>query len=243
MKIGLVSEIFQDGNIEYNINQIKRRMIECSKRNFDLICFGESFLQGFEGLSWEYHEDLTRACSQNDEIMRSLKELAISYKIAISFGYIERDEGTIYSSNIVISDDGEILNNYRRITPGWKEPIADRRYYKEGNGFSIFNFKGKKFATAICGDLWYEENINSIKQLKADFVLWPLYVDYSVDKWEKGEREEYALQAKQTQAPVLMINSYVEDEKRAKGGCCIFDDGDVLKELPMGNLGVLEYEI
>ena len=41
---------------------------------------------------------------------------------------------------------------------------------------------------------------------------------------------------KPIQAPVLMINSYVEDEKRAKGGCCIFQNGHVLKELPMGNL-------
>lgn len=48
---------------------------------------------------------------------------------------------------------------------------------------------------------------------------------------------------KPIQAPVLMINSYVEDEKRAKGGCCIFQNGHVLKELPMGELGVLEYNI
>ncbi|WIV11526.1 carbon-nitrogen hydrolase family protein [Proteiniborus sp. MB09-C3] len=243
MKIGLVSEVFQDGNIGYNFNQIKKQLIKCSEKKFDLICFGESFLQGFEGLSWEYHQDLLKACSQNDEIISSLRGLAIRHKIALSFGYIEREEDIIYSSNIVISDSGEILDNYRRISPGWKEPIADLRYYKEGNGFSLFNYKGKRFATAICGDLWDDEHIDSIKELKADCVLWPLYVDYSIDKWENGEREEYAHQVKEIQAPVLMINSYVEDESRAKGGCCVFQNGHVLKELPMGSLGVLEYEV
>lgn len=243
VKIGLVSEVFQDGNIGYNFNQIKKQLIKCSEKKFDLICFGESFLQGFEGLSWEYHQDLLKACSQNDEIISSLRGLAIRHKIALSFGYIEREEDIIYSSNIVISDSGEILDNYRRISPGWKEPIADLRYYKEGNGFSLFNYKGKRFATAICGDLWDDEHIDSIKELKADCVLWPLYVDYSIDKWENGEREEYAHQVKEIQAPVLMINSYVEDESRAKGGCCVFQNGHVLKELPMGSLGVLEYEV
>ena len=115
MRVGLVSEVFQDENIEYNLNQMKRWLIESSKKKFDLICFGESFLQGFEGLSWEYHKDLTRAFSQNDEIILLLRGLAKRYKTAISFGYIERDEGTIYSSNMVISDDGEMLDNYRNL--------------------------------------------------------------------------------------------------------------------------------
>jgi len=128
MKIGLVSEIFRDGNIEYNVNQIKKRLIEGSRKNIDLICFGESFLQGFDGLSWEYHEDLTRDCSQKDDIIRSLREFAAKYKTALSFGYIEKSEGTIYSSNIVISDSGEIISNYRRISPGWKEPIAVKKW-------------------------------------------------------------------------------------------------------------------
>ncbi len=243
MKIGLVSEIFKDGDTEYNFNQIKQQIIKCSEKKFDLICFGESFLQGFEGLTWEYKQDLSIARSQNDEIICALREHAIRYKIALSFGYIEREEGSIYSSNMVISDNGEILNNYRRVSAGWKEAIADPRYYKEGKRFSLFSYKGKKFATAICGDLWYEENIDSIKKLDADCVLWPLYVDYSVKKWESGEREEYANQIKEIQAPVLMINSYVEDEHRAKGGCCVFQNGLVIRELLMGDIGILEYDI
>jgi len=243
MKIGLVSDVFRDGNIEYNVNQIKKRLKEGSRKKIDLICFGESFLQGFDGLSWEYHEDLSRACSQKDDIILSLREYASICKIALSFGYIEKDEGTIYSSNMVISDDGQIINNYRRISPGWKEPMADTRYYKEGKGFSLFEYKGKKFTTAICGDLWNDKNIESIKQLKADCVLWPLYIDYSIEQWENGEKEEYALQVKEIPAPVLMINSHVDAENGAKGGCCVFLDGHVLKELLMGNIGILEYEV
>ncbi|AUS96489.1 hypothetical protein CDQ84_07735 [Clostridium thermosuccinogenes] len=148
-----------------------------------------------------------------------------------------------YSFLIVISDDGEIINNYRRISPGWKETIADGRYYREGNGFSLFDYKGKRFTTAICGDLWYDKNIDLIKQLKGDCVLWPLYIDYSAQEWENSARDEYALQVKEIQAPVLMINSYAEGEGKANGGCCVFRNGRVLKELPMGTLGILEYEI
>ena len=53
LKIGLISEIFRDGDIKYNIGQMKTRIMECSKEKFDLICFGESYLQGFRELGKE----------------------------------------------------------------------------------------------------------------------------------------------------------------------------------------------
>ncbi len=52
MKIGLVSELFRNGDMEFNVEQMRQRLIECSTQGFDLICFGESFLQGFDGLAW-----------------------------------------------------------------------------------------------------------------------------------------------------------------------------------------------
>ncbi len=242
MKIGLVSEFFVDGDVEFNANQIRKRSIEGSEMGLGLICFGESFLQGFEGLSWEYAEDLPRALSQDDEIINSLRKIASQHRIALSFGYMERAKGSIYCSNLVISQEGKIINNFRRLSPGWKEPTADGNY-KEGGGFSIFTYGGKRFATAICGDLWSDENLNAVKQLQIDCLLWPNYVDYSTEKWESGEKEEYARRVRDMPFSVLMINSYAEQPNRAKGGCFVFWDGLILQELPMGKLGVLVYEL
>ncbi len=242
MKIGLVSEIFRNNDIGFNCRQIDKRLAEAKERNIDLVCFGESFLQGFDGLTWQHKEDLQRACSQEGETIQSIKELAVRHDTALSFGYIERVEDLIYSSNLVISSQGQILNNYRRVSVGWKVPRANPQYYKEGLSFGTFSFKGKQFATAICGDLWYDDNIEAIKKLQADCILWPIYVDYPVAKWEGGEKKEYARQVASLGVPVLMINSFVEAADRAKGGCCIFRSGKILKELPMGELGLLEFD-
>lgn len=243
MKIALVSENFRNGDLEYNFQQLKKWMLACSRRGFDLICFGEAFLQGFDALSWEYEEDLKRAVAQSHELIQALLDLAKTRKTALSFGYLEQHGGIIYSSNMVISDRGNTINNYRRVSRGWKEPIADPKFYQEGSGFSTFTHQGKTFTTAICGDLWDDQNLDTIRQLQVDYVLWPNYVGYSIDKWESGEKEEYALRVKDIQAPVLLINSCLEEENGAKGGCFVFRGGQIRQELPPGKPGVLSVQI
>ena len=49
MKIGLVSYEFKNGEIEYNIEKIEKAIISANGKA-DLLCFGETFLQGFLGI-------------------------------------------------------------------------------------------------------------------------------------------------------------------------------------------------
>lgn len=51
MVIGLVSSLNIDNDIEYNVEQIRNYSEKAKENSIDLICFGESFLQGFECLS------------------------------------------------------------------------------------------------------------------------------------------------------------------------------------------------
>ena len=59
------------------------------------------------------------------------------YSVGISFGYYELVNDSIYSSQMTIDKYGKIINNYRRISPGWKEKIADYHYI-EGTEFTSF---------------------------------------------------------------------------------------------------------
>jgi len=77
--------------------------------------------------------------------------------------------------------------------------------------------------------------------LDIDILLWPLYVDYSIEQWS-SELIEYAERTRGMPFDILFVNSYVEDEKRAFGGCYIFRDGEIIKELSLGQQGVLYYE-
>ena len=46
------------------------------------------------------------------------------------------------------------MDVFRRVSDGWKEPIADD-HYKEGDGFHAFDFDDKKILIGICGDFWH----------------------------------------------------------------------------------------
>ncbi len=52
MKVVLASASVKNSDIPYNLQAMKKAMASCC--GADLIVFGESVLQGFDCLSWEY---------------------------------------------------------------------------------------------------------------------------------------------------------------------------------------------
>ena len=238
MNIGLVAATIRNNRVDEQINEIRHYL--STNSNCDLLCFGEAFLHGFHGMSWEYEVDINRAITLDSQQMDEIRELTRKYCCGISFGYIEKLNNKIYSSNIVIDNNGNILDNYRRISEGWK-CNWENEHYAEGSSFQVFTYKGKQFVTAICGDFWWDYLIKEIENLssKVDAVFWPLYIDYSPESWALYGRREYINQVNSIYCPVFMINSYSLDENEAKGGCCVFNHGNMEDELPVGEKGVL----
>ena len=109
MKIGLVSYEFKNGKIEYNIEKIENAIISANEKA-DLLCFGETFLQGFDSLSWNYEIDKDIAITQDSVVMEKLKNLSEKHKIDLGIGYIEREKEKIFSSFVVI-EKGKIIHN------------------------------------------------------------------------------------------------------------------------------------
>lgn len=240
MKVLLAAAESRDGDSVFNGEQIRRCVKKYRETSPDLICFGESFLQGFEGLSWNCAEDLTHAMTPDSTPVRLLRALAAQEHCALSFGFIEKDHGLLYSSYLVVNSAGGIADVFRRVSPGWKEPVASAEY-REGKGFHTFSLNGKTLTTAICGDLWDDTFLREMEQTPADAVLWPIYVDFSVDDWRKNQLPAYAERTAGISCPILLINSFVDLLDRANGGCAVFHKGRVLCELPMGRPGVLEF--
>ena len=116
------------------------------------------------------------AISQENGIIEAISQKANELGIAVGFGYLELSDDKIYSSYLFIDKTGIILNNYRRISPGWKEPVASEKHYREGEIFQTFSFMDKTFLLGLCGDFWYDENVKRANQLYQDVVLWPVYL-------------------------------------------------------------------
>lgn len=141
-------------NIDYHLNQIERAVFE-TQGKVDLLCFGESFLQGFDSLSWTVENDSNLAINQKSETMDKLKKLSKEYQVALLLGYIEKDRQSLYSSCVEI-DDGEIVGNYRRVSKGWKAYWKTDFHYKEGFAIDEVTIQRRKVQLALCGDLWDE---------------------------------------------------------------------------------------
>lgn len=236
MRIGLVSYRCKNRDIAFNMRQIERAM-KRSKGKTDLLCFGEAFLQGFDSLCWDYETDQSVAVELSSDTIAQLKSWTARYSVALVMGYIEKDQGKLYSSCVVISN-GEIVHNYRRISKGWKESIKTDEHYCEGTKTEAFHLYGKELMIALCGDLW-----DFPDQFKTEhLLLWPVYVNFTLEEWNNGVLDEYAAQAALAANDVLMINP-IDKEPLNHGGSFHFHNGQTVAKIPFDHEGILIVDI
>ncbi len=235
MKIGLAAYRFINNDTAFNLSQMEKAMKEVQGKA-DLVCFGETFLQGFDALSWDYEHDKEIAVTQDSEIIGKLAAMTCQYGVDLCFGYIEREGEKLYSSCMVI-EQGNILHNYRRISKGWKEYSRTDGHYCEGESTEDFAYKGQKIRIALCGDLW-----EFSEKFKTDgLLLWPVYVNFSLPEWAQYETE-YAQQAALAAPKTLLVNAITE-EPEAVGGAFCFEYGRITARLPYNTEEILYIEV
>ena len=240
MKIALASYEFRNRDVDFNLEQIFFGMGKAAAFECDLVCFGEAFLQGFDACHWNYAEDSSVGISLDNKRIDQIRAYAAEMDIAVSFGMIEKNRDELYCSYIFIAKKGDIIDVFKRNTIGWKEFVKTDQHYREGKGFAPFDYMGKRFVTALCGDLWEEENIAAIKGIEKDIVLWPSYLNYSRQQWAK-ELPQFVAQAAKTGVTTLFISSH-SHKPLALGGAFVFDQGKVVQSLELGSKGILIYD-
>lgn len=245
MRIALASAPVINRDIEYNL-QVMSDAMEDVGGKADIILFGESALQGFDSLCWDYETDKHMAVCLADAPIRRIRETAKNYKIAVSFGFVERSGDVLYSSQIFIGASGEIVDVFHRVSIGWKEYSKTDNHYREGQRFEKFYYGGKSFAIGLCGDLWTDGRPEEMKALNADTILWPIWCDYMADEWNNRIKYEYAEQAALCGERVLLVNPFCADPEvtdTAAGGAAYFKNGNIIAEMPSGNSGILIVEV
>lgn len=240
MRIALASAKFINGNIAFNLNQMERYMGEAKAWGADLVCFGETFLQGFDALTWDYARDRQTAVTTDSELFRGLCRRTEDLGIDLLFGFVEREGESLYSSCALLGG-GKLLHLYRRISEGWKEYWKTDAHYREGETVSVFSYRGKRCLIALCGDLWdFPEQF----RLGQDLLFWPVYVNFTQKEWQDHYLSEYARQASLACGDTLLINSVTTPPDEACfGGCFRFLDGTVGAALPPGQEGLLIVEV
>lgn len=245
MKIALAAMPVRNREVSFNLQTMVEAIGECGGKA-ELVLFGEAVLQGFDCLCWDYETDRQTAIPLTDSPIRLIRETARKNKIAVSFGFIERADDSLYSSQAFIGADGEIVHVFHRVSPGWKDYRRTDSHYREGEGFEAFSYNGKRFAIGLCGDLWTEGRPAEMKRLNADVVLWPVWCDYNAAQWNHSIQYEYAEQADLCGNDVLLVNPFCADSgetQAAAGGAAHFRAGQLAEASPAGKSGILIVEI
>ena len=261
MKIVCCPTLSRDLDFEGNFCRMEEQAKVAAAQGADLALFGEAYLQGFGGMSFDYKTDIPNAYAQNNEEIAQVRNLAKHLGIALGFGFFENHQGGVYSAYLILDKDGETVDLFRRVSVGWKEEKGFLNPdYREGLGFHSFKFQGKRFATMICGDFWENHLISQIIELddEVDAFFWPVHCDYDPQFWEAGEREEYRERGEILAKPVLFINNYRDPETEekapeskeaaempsyAQGGAYVWQQGKTLAALEMKRKGILLFEL
>lgn len=234
MKVGLASYRLRDGDLAYNLSQVEKGL-RAAEGKLDLLCFGESFLQGFNAVTFCYEVDRKLAITRDSAVMQRLCELTRDTGVDLLLGYLEREGECLYSACALLGD-GRLLHNYRRMSQGWKLPGADE-HYREGDSAEEFLCRGHRFQVALCGDLFvFPERFRSEHTL-----LWPVYVDIEREEWPEAEKD-YALQAQKAARRTLMVNP-LSEEPPCHGGAFDFADGEIINRIPYDREEILTVEL
>ena len=243
MKITLAAALSVNGNLSQNLNKIEA--VLRAHPDQDFVLFGEAFLQGFNSLTFDPDHDQQWAVDHSDAPISWLRDLARTVHSGIGVGYFRFHQGKWTSNYLIISNQGDILLDYARMSPGWKIRDADPQLYTEGTQSGIFHYHGKQIGVLLCGDGWTDEVVSAMVSRQPDLVFWPVYVCFPLAEWKQEQAEAYALQAGSFAKRVVLVNNLDAPgvEEPALGGAFDIQNGQIQASLPWTEEGCLTLEI
>ncbi|MFT6349534.1 MAG: putative amidohydrolase [Psychromonas sp.] len=142
----------QPGQVEKNLLLIEQAITQaCTNNNqLDLIVLPELVISGFI-----LGNDAARfAMDVEGAQFRFLANLAKQYQVHIVYGYIEKDvSGSLYNSQAIVSDQGILIANYRKI----HLTEFELETFSPGNQLVIADTKFGKIGMMICWDIAFPE--------------------------------------------------------------------------------------
>jgi len=231
----------QEENLEKVIQAIE------SSKDCDIVFFAETTISSFIPND-NAVEMLSLGREIPGEITDRISEACIASKVWASVGLLEREEGKLFDTAVVINSSGQIAMKYRRLSPGWHWPNSDPEVFRQGNKVLCVNTPFGNMACLICGDFFDKQNqIGQLAELKPDFLHLLLVrtggggTRYSQEEWDKYDIPEYSDRVKTIGIPVFMVN-YIQGD--CFGGATIFaGDGKLLSSSPLWQQGILKYEL
>ncbi|MGX1499542.1 nitrilase [Labrenzia sp. MBR-25] len=129
-------------DLNRSIDKAEQLITEAARNGAKIIAFPEAWLPGYPWFVWlsspaeamqffaPYHHN---SMDVNSEQMNRLQAIAQRNDIFINMGFSERENGTRYMSQAMISNEGDLLQVRRKLKP----TFAERMVFGEGDGSDL----------------------------------------------------------------------------------------------------------
>ncbi len=224
-KIKIVQENSKVGDIRGNLDLAKSYIAQAVSEKTDLVVFSEMFLTGYPPEDLLLREDFL---SKSEKLALELEES--SKEISVIIGCPAKEDGYIFNSALFFQK-GKLIEKYKKqILPNYKE-FDEKRYFKRGESYKVFEDKGFKFGISICEDIWDKDFAKELFGRDIDLLLNLSASPYTIDKKNLREKMlcEYFAEFKK---PIVYVNQVGgQDELVFDGSSLIIDSKDTVRRL------------
>ena len=203
IKIVMVQDVFQVGDIKKNADRIIEASIKAHQQGADLVVFPELALVGYPPEDLLYRQGFLRQ-TKNEclRIQQSLKDKV--NETGVVFGLPIEQDGDIYNAALYIIN-GEVQQTvFKQSLPNYSV-FDELRYFIAGHESGVIEVKGHKLGLLICEDVWQEEIVKQSKQNGAQALIVlnasPFHINKHVERVEILQRH-----AKLFDVPIMYLN-------------------------------------
>ncbi len=169
IRVGTAQFEHRDGDKPYNLERVRALAEQAAQRGAEIVCFHECCLTGYTFLQTLSHQGLDGLAERVPEgpSTQDLIEVSRSLGTLIGAGLIEREPGgTLRNCYVVVGPDG-LLARHHKLHPFIHPSL------KPGERYTLFDWKGIRFAVLTCYDNNLPENPRACALLGAEVVLAP----------------------------------------------------------------------
>lgn len=203
VKIVMVQDVFQVGDIKCNADRIIEAAIRAGRQGADLVVFPELALVGYPPEDLLYRRGFLR--QTHDECRRIQRTLASETgNTGVVFGLPYEQSGQLYNAAVYITD-GEIRQVcFKQSLPNYSV-FDEVRYFVAGTENAILDVKGYKIGLLICEDVWIQSVVKRSVDSGAQAII---VINASPFHINKHAERVAVLQnhARQFAMPVMYLN-------------------------------------
>jgi predicted amidohydrolase len=152
MKVAVAQIACSLGDAEANLSKVRDFSRQAKEASAELILFPEMTDTGYSMPVIQKH-----ASHWKTGFVPGLQEIANQLSIAIVSGVSEREESSIYNSQVLIDAEGHVATSYRKTHLYAVAPVEEQTCFAPGNSFVSFKLGDLQFGFSICYDLRFPE--------------------------------------------------------------------------------------